>query len=187
MHVASTGDEARKIIKAGEILVDGRKRKDHGFPVGLFDAVSIPKLNQSYRVVPTTKGLELIKIPESEADKKISKVVDKTVLKKGKLQLNLHDGKNILVDKSEYKTGDSLLLQVPELKILEHIKLEKGSLGIVSKGVDSGKVGAVKEVVQTKSREARKVSVDLEGTVEDVLQDRFFVIGKDKPAITVSE
>lgn len=187
LHITDTGSEARKIVKAGEILVDGRKRKDYGYPVGLFDVISIPKLNQNYRVVPTSKGLEVIKISSDESNKKILKIINKKILKKEKLQLNFHDGKNIFVGKDEYRTGDSLLLQLPELKILDHMKLEKGNLGIVSKGVDSGKMGTIKEVVKTKAKESKKISVNLEGTVENVLKDRFFVIGRDKPLITVSE
>lgn len=187
LHVTDTGTEAKKIIKAGEIMVDGKKRKDPGYPVGLFDVISIPKLNQYCRVVPIAKGLKIIKISADESNKKILKIINKKILKKGKLQLNLHDGKNIFIGKDEYTTGDSLLLQLPELKILDHIKLEKGNLGIVSKGVDSGKIGTVKEIVKTKAGELKRISVDLEGTVEDVLKDRFFIIGRDKPLITVSE
>ncbi len=187
LHVVSTGSEAKKIVKAGEVLVDGRKRKDYGYPVGLFDVVSIPKMNKNYRAVPTAKGLSIIEISTDEANKKILKIVNKTIIKKGKLQLNFNDGKNILADKDDYKTGDSLLVQLPELKVLEHLKLEKGNLGIVSKGSEAGKTGAIKEIVETKAGEPKKISADLEGTVEDVLKDRFFVIGKNKPLITVSE
>ena len=186
LNVASTGSDAKKIIKAGEILVDGRKRKDPGYTVGLFDVLYLPKTGEHYRGVPTQKGLQLVKISADDAGKKICKIENKTVLKKGKLQLNLHDGRNILADKNEYATGDSLLVQIPEMKILEHIKLEKGATGIVSKGVNSGKVGTVKEVKSAKAREAKKVSVDFDGEVEDVLVDRFFVLGKKEPAIKIA-
>ena len=186
LHLVSTGEEARTIVKAGEILVDGKKRKDYGYPVGLFDVVSIPKTGQYYRAVPGEKGLKFIIVPSDEADKKISKVVDKTTIRKGKLQLNLNDGKNILVDKTEYKTGDSLLLQIPKLKILEHVKLEKGKLGIVTKGVNAGKIGTVKSLVETKTR-GQKASVDFDGSVQEILVNRFVIVGDKKPLITLGE
>ena len=44
LELADTGREARRIISSGEILVDGIVRKDYKFPVGLFDVVTIPKL-----------------------------------------------------------------------------------------------------------------------------------------------
>ena len=34
LKLVETGKEAKKIIKAGEILVDGRPRKDHKYPTG---------------------------------------------------------------------------------------------------------------------------------------------------------
>ena len=186
LHVAATGSEAEKTIRARKIFVDGKARKDPHYPAGLFDVISFPGQKKNYRIVPSAKGLQVVEISESEAKKKIAKIVNKTVIKKGKLQLNLHDGKNLLAD-GDYKTGDSLLLQLPELKIIEHLKLEKGNLGIVSKGVSSGKVGTIKEIIEAKASGKKTISVDLEGTKEEVLADRFFVIGKESPAIKLGE
>jgi small subunit ribosomal protein S4e len=44
VKIAETGSEAKKIIKMGEILVDGKIRRDHKYPAGLMDAISIPKM-----------------------------------------------------------------------------------------------------------------------------------------------
>ena len=75
LGLAETGKEAKRIIKAREILVDGRVRTDHKYPVGLLDVISIPKINKHYRVVPFKNGLKLIEIDESEAKKKILKTL----------------------------------------------------------------------------------------------------------------
>ena len=77
--------EARLLIKSGEVIVDGKARKDHKYAVGLMDAISIPKLGKSYRVVPSKTGLEVIEIENSEASKKICRIEDKTVVKGGKV------------------------------------------------------------------------------------------------------
>jgi len=38
-------------LTRGEVLVDGVARHDPGFPVGLFDVVSVPKEGKSFRLV----------------------------------------------------------------------------------------------------------------------------------------
>jgi len=48
--LAETNKEARKIIKKGEILVDGRKMKDPKFGVGLLDTIEIPALKKVFGV-----------------------------------------------------------------------------------------------------------------------------------------
>lgn len=186
LKLAETGKEARAIIKKGEVLVDGKARKDHAYPAGLFDVISIPRLKQHYRIVPFAKGLKLIKISEKESNLKICKIENKTVIKKNRIQLNLNDGKNIFADE-KYKIGDSLLLELPSLKIAQHIPLEKGCLGIVSRGINAGKTGEVKEIVPGKMKERAKVVCETEGKLQEILKDSFFVIGKDKPLISVSE
>jgi small subunit ribosomal protein S4e len=187
LKIAETGKEAKTIIKQGEVLVDGKARKDHAYPVGLFDVVALPKTSQFYRIMPGVHGLHTVSIPESESKSKVFKIKSKTVTKKGRLQLNLSDGKNILVKDWKYGTGDSLLLEMPALKILEHMPLAAGSMGIVSKGTLAGKVGVVKEVKAGRMRESPKVLCEIEGASESVLKERFFVLGKDKPVITIGE
>ena len=186
---AETGKEAKKIIKKGEILVDGKPRKDHAYPVGLFDVVSIPKIGKHYRVVISRKGLKLSEIDEKEAKAKICKIKNKTAVKGGKIQLNLHDGKNILVEKSEdkFRTGDSLLLSLPDLKILKHIPLEVGGLVVVVKGKNKGKMGKVKKILPGKFNVKPKVIVDVDGKEIEVLKDYVYVVGKNKPEIKVVE
>ena len=185
LKLVETGKEARTIIKKGEILVDGKPRKDHAYPVGLFDVISTPRTKQNYRVVPDVKGLALVEIPEKEADKKICKIENKTILKKGKLQLNLHDGKNLLTDNKDYKTGDSILIELTSLKILQHLTLEKGNMGIISEGANVGRIGKIVDIVPGKMKEDVKIVCEIEGKTQEILKERFVVIGKDKPLITV--
>lgn len=185
LKLVDTTSEAKKIIRKGEILVDGKKRKDYAYPVGLFDVVSIPKLQKHYRIVPTKKRLEIIEIGEKEAKLKICKVKGKTVLKKDKIQLNLHDSKNILVEKGTYQIGDSLLVELPKLKIVEHLRFEKGNTGIVSVGKDAGKLAKIKGVIKGSLKETSKVICEIDKESRIVKKENLFVIGKEKPAITI--
>ena len=49
LKLVDTGSDAKRMIKMGEILVDGKPRKDHKYPAGLMDVVSIPKIKKNYR------------------------------------------------------------------------------------------------------------------------------------------
>ncbi|MEM5802132.1 MAG: 30S ribosomal protein S4e [Candidatus Aenigmatarchaeota archaeon] len=187
LKLVDLGSEARKIIKRGEILVDGKARKDHAYPCGLFDVISIPKLKKNYRIVPKSKGLDLIEISDEEAKLKIFKIKNKTKYKGNKVQLNLHDGKNILVEKDAYKTGDSLLVELPNLKIKNHLKLEKGSVGIITGGKNQGELGKVKEIIPGKFRSPTKIICEILDKETEVSKENFFVVGKDKPLIKISD
>jgi small subunit ribosomal protein S4e len=186
LNLVETGKEAKTIIRKGKIFVDGKPRKDHAFVVGLMDVVSIPELKKFYRIIPTAKGLSPIEIPEAESKVKLCRINDKKVLTKGRIQLNLHDGKNILVPKDDYKTGDSLLLQLPEQKIVDHVKLENGSLVLIYKGKNMGKIGEVKEIIEVRSREPNKLICEIEGKKTETIKDYVFTIGKNKPILTIS-
>jgi small subunit ribosomal protein S4e len=184
--LVETGKEAKTIIRKGKIFIDGKPRKDHAFSVGLMDIVAIPELKKFYRVLPTSKGLSLTEIPEDESNLKLCRINNKKTISKGKTQLNLHDGKNILVPKDVYKTGDSILLQLPEQKIVDHVKLEKGNLILIFKGKNMGSIGELKEIIETRTREPNKVICEIEGNKTETIKDYVFVVGKNKPIITVS-
>lgn len=185
LRLAETGKEAKSIIKKGEILVDGKPRKDHAYPAGLFDVICIPKLNETYRIIPTSYGLDLLKVRNEESNLKICKIVNKTTLKGNRTQLNLNDGKNILVEKDVYKTGDSLLIELPSLKIVQHIPLEKNNMIIVVKGKNSGKVGIVEKVYKGEFKRPQRVLCKIGEESVEVPVDHLVVVGKDKPVITV--
>ena len=186
LNLAETAKEAKSIIRNGEVLVDGRARRSPKYPVGLFDVVSIPKIGKAWRVIVTKKGLKLKEIPKEEVDKKILKITNITTVKGGKIQLNLSDGKNILVDKKDYSTGDSLLLQIPSLKIIEHIPLAIGSLVLIIKGKLSGETAKVKKILPGKFKVPPKVICETKGEKIEVLRSYAVVVGKEKPLIMVS-
>lgn len=187
LGLAETGKEAKRIIKAREILVDGRVRTDHKYPVGLLDVISIPKINKHYRVVPFKNGLKLIEIDESEAKKKILKIVGKRSVKGGKFQLNMNDGKNILVNENKYKTNASLLVELPSLKILDYVEMDVGNLVLITSGQNSGKIGKIVEVKEGKFNVKPKLTCEIENKKVEVLKEHSIVIGREVSLIKVSE
>jgi len=174
LKIAEKEKEASNIIKRGEILVDGRKRKDPKLGIGLFNIIEIPSLKKAYRAVPKD-GLSFIEIPENEAKLKICKIIDKKSLKGNKNQINLNDGRNILTNE-KYSTNDSLLIEVPEQKIIDHIKFAENSTCLIFKGKNAGKIGKIKAI------EKDRILIGDEKTIE-VPKDFVIVVGREGPLI----
>ena len=148
---ADTFGEAKKIISSGKIVVDKKPRKNHKFPVGFMDVIEIPEIKEYYRVVMGTHGLELQKTTEKDTGAKLCRIRGKTTVKGGLFQLNLHDGRNILIKRNMYKVGDTLLISLPDQKILKHYSFEKGVPATIVAGRNIGIRGTVKEIKKKKS------------------------------------
>jgi len=187
LGLAQTGKEAKRIIRAREVLVDGKVRTDHRYPVGLLDVVSIPKINKHYRVVPYKNGLKLIEIDENDAKKKILKIVGKRSIKGNRFQLNMNDGKNLIVNENKYRTNASLLVELPSLKILDYIEMDVGGLVLITSGQNSGKIARIVEVKEGKFNVKPKLTCEIEGERIEALKEHAIVIGREEPLIKVSE
>jgi small subunit ribosomal protein S4e len=187
LKLAETGKESKRIIKSREIIVDGKVRTDHRFPVGLLDTISLPKINKHYRVVPYKNGFKLIEIDENDARKKILKILGKRNVKGGKIQLNMNDGKNIIVEDNKYKTHSSLLVELPNLKILGYIEMVVGNLVLITSGQNAGKIGKIVKVLEGKFNVKPKIVCEIENKNVEVLKEHAIVIGREEPLIKVIE
>lgn len=185
IKACDTAREAKRIIGNREVFVNGKAVKDPKMPIGFMDAVSIPKMDLYYRVFITDKGkLTLVPIAKDEAEWGLYKIEDKTVIKGGKFQLNLSGGRNIIIDKNDYKGGDSLKVAYDGQKILESFAFKDGALVLIKDGAQSGKIRTVKEIKVIKAS-APNVVVFTDGT--ETIVDNCFVIGAEKAALTLPE
>lgn len=183
LGLADTAREAKKIINAGEVFVDGVPRRKHNFSVGLMDVVGMPKLGKNYRVLPGKKGLSLSEIDDKEAKTKLRKVVGKHTLKGGKTQLQLHDGKTLVSDKDKIKVGDTLVMELGANKISKGFPFKEGNTVIVDNGVHSGEVGKITEILPaTRTTKAQTKIGDLQ-----TLSSYVFVVGEGKPVIALNK
>jgi small subunit ribosomal protein S4e len=186
LGIADNSREAKKIINTGKVLVDGRARKDYKYPVGFMDVVQIPSSGEMYRVLPDLKGrLTLHPIPKKNVGFKLCKITNKTTIKDGKIQLNLHDGRNIIVEDS-FSAGDVISLNVPEQEVTDNFKFEEGALVLITGGKHIGEIATINEIIINKSSNPNTVVVESDKKETFLtLKDYAFVIGKDKPAITL--
>lgn len=179
---AQTTAEAKKILNQHQVLVDGRRIKDPKSPVGILDSIALPTSKEYYRVVFDAKGrLQLVPIPHAESQSKLCKVINKTTVKGAKLQLNLNDGRNILADKSAANTGDTLVLQVPDQKIVQRLPLEKGALIYLLGGKHIGTLGVMDKI------EDGEILFMANGQSIATAKRYALVVGKDKPVLTLAK
>lgn len=180
-----TAKEAKHIIGKGEILVDRRVAKDYKMPVGLMDTISIPKIDEHYRMLIDSRGkLKLVKIDEERSKWKLVRIENKTTVKGGKIQLNLHDGRNILLNENKYKTGDVLKIELPSQKILKDYPLKENHIAMIIGGKHVGEISAIKDYEVTRSPKPNIVNFQDEFST---IKDYVFIIGINIPEITLPE
>jgi len=191
---AETGREARILIKEGRFLVDGKVRRDPKYPVGLMDVVEIPDAGEAYRVLPGKGRFVLHPVGEEEKGFKLCRIENKTTVKGGHIQLNLHDGRNVLIRvenprnpvEDVYKTYDVLKISIPEQEVLEHIKFGEGVYAIVTWGRRMGEVGRVVEVSRGSMLKPWTVKLRrVDGSTFETVRDYVFALGVEKPLISL--
>ncbi len=180
-----TAKEAKRIIGNREMFVDGKAVKNPKAPVGFMDVITIPKMNLSYRMLLTDKGkLTLVPIDESEASWELCKIENKTVVKDGKIQLNLSGGRNIVIDKNDYKCGDTLKVAFGGQQILDHYPMQDGSIVFINEGSQAGAIRTVKSL-KTVRGTASNLVLFTDGT--QTVAKNCFVIGTQTAAIKLPE
>ena len=177
--------EAKSAIYGGQVTVDGVQRKSLHHGIGLMDVVELKGVSDVYRLVPKNRHvLEPLKIDNSEKSKKLVKVTTKTTIKGGKTQIGFHDGRSVISD-TAVNVGDSCLIQVPEQKILDTIKLESGAQVIVTRGVNAGQVGTIDEIKEGTFTLPKRVLVTLGDRKIEIPSDLVMVVGKGDPVIQI--
>ncbi len=183
LKYAKSAKEAKYILNNKDILINKIKRTDIHDTIGLMDVLEIPSMNKYFRVLLTKKGkLELLELKEIEKNLGIFKILNKTIIKKGKIQLNLSGSKNVLVKDKKYKPGDSIIIDLSTQKIKDHFKLEESSTVYLTGGKHVAESGTIEKIdgnqliFKTKGNESLETS-----------KNHAFIIGKEKSAISLFE
>jgi small subunit ribosomal protein S4e len=195
---AKTRKEAKTIVSQGKVYVDGKVRREDDFPVGLMDVISISGIDNYFRIVPSREGLILHPISKDESNFKLCRIEDKKIVENGHVQLNLHDGSNILVKVADpkkpqedtYKALDTVKISLPERQILEQVKMKENDFAMITSGKNIGKHGKIIEIEKTKGKKRTNALV----TIEDKKGNRYqtilnfvFAIGEEQPLISMPE
>src|SRR3989338_946603 len=181
LSLAENARQAKKLLNNGEVLIDGLKTKFLGVPVGLMDVVSIPKLSLHYRVAISKGTIALKEITAEQAGVKYCRIIGKTTSKKGKVQLNLHDARNFVIEKEEdrFKTGDTILTSIPKQEIKGILKMEKGAKCLVFKGKHAGTVGVLEGLMERAGSKATEAKLNADG-VSFITLKNYIIVVDDK-------
>ncbi len=181
-NYAKTTKEVKTIIHEKYILVNGRRRYDHRYAVGFLDVIEFGDPQETVRIIVDKRGkIGYVKIPAKEAEIKICKIIGKRAMKGNKLQLNLSDGQNFLINpKDRSKINDSVVVNIKSNKIIEYLPFEKNTTVLFKEGKQIGHLGKVIDVDQ------ENVTVKLQSGMEYKTKKNYaFVVGKEHPIITI--
>jgi small subunit ribosomal protein S4e len=154
MRWVDSGNEAARIVHDSKVKVDGKTRRDHRFSIGLMDVVQFPSIGKAFRLLPKPRrGLSLLPISEGEVGYKLCKITGKKLLSGGKVQLNLHDGRNMMLDaktagkyEESIEVGGALQIQLPSQRVINYVPFKTGNLALVTDGRNEGFFGRIASV-----------------------------------------
>merc|ERR1711935_436388 len=149
LKYAMTRDESRRIAndKEGLIKIDGKVRRNHRFPLGNMDVVTIDKTNEHFRILLDIKGRFIPhRIEAKEAAFKLCKVVSKKIGKNKVPYIVTHDGRTVRFPHPDIENGDSVKLNLSTHKIDGVIKFVNGATAILTAGNNIGRIGVITSI-----------------------------------------
>jgi small subunit ribosomal protein S4e len=188
---AETMREVKALLSTGQVTVDGRVRKEPRYPVGVMDVIHIESSDESFRLIPKTRGgLRLVPIDKDEASFKLCRIEKKMMVPGGRLQMTLHDGRNLVLPEgkkaSDFNTLDTVKIGIPDQSYISTLPLEKGVYAIVTRGKNVGIEGEILSIEHRFGTHASIVTLqDTEGNRVQTALEYVFVLGEDKPEVSL--
>jgi len=188
MGLARNLKEVRQILHQNDVIINGRPCRDAKVGIGIFDIISLPKINKFYRILRDKNGRHVsIEIDADAAKTRLCKIKNKTIITGGKVQLNMRDGANLLADNT-YKAGDSIVLSLESetrFRIVDHFPFAVGNMAMVIGGRHSGKVARIVAIVKIPGSVPNKIILEDEATKTrfDTISPYIYMVGKQTPAI----
>lgn len=174
LGMAANSREAKRIIVAGHVEVNGKRVVDEKYPVGFGDVIRLGPKGESYSVGVGKKGAISVEKAAKEAEKRTLKVVGKYVVKKNKIMARLLDG-TVLEANKEVKVNDSVVLEKGAIK--KTLKFEEGAKCLVIKGTHSSETGTIKEISKGTAVRAQTVKVESGASAFETLADNVMIVG----------
>jgi len=202
LKYALTRREVIMCVMRRHVQVDGKFRTDLNYPAGFMDVITIPKTDETFRLLYDVKGRFILhRITKDEAKYKlarISKVAKGSKASIGRNPLTsrgqassipyavTHDGRTIRFADPKIKSHDTVKIDIETGKVTGIYKFDIGNLVMVTKGANVGRVGLIVskekhpgsfDIVHIKDRKNNLFATRLENV---------FIIGEgSKPEISL--
>jgi small subunit ribosomal protein S4e len=189
MGLARNLKEVKQILSQKDVIINGRTCRDPKMGIGIFDIISLPRIGQHYRILRDKKGRHrTIAIDEEAAKTRLAKILNKTIVSGGRIQLNLRSGDNVLAD-NQYRPRDSVVLSlIPEEKsrIVDHFPFAVGNMAMVIGGRHSGKVARIVAIDTIPGSVPNRVILEDEASKArfDTIDSYIYMVGRETPALT---
>ncbi len=145
LGVAARKNDVSRILKSGNVHVNGKVIREIKYPVGLNDVIELKHEGKSYRIgVDSLAKISLESVKKAEAEPQTYKVVGKYKAGGGVVMIRLNDGRCLKAEHS-VKVNDSVALGAKGA-VKKVLPMAVGAKCIVIDGVHVGKTGKVKEV-----------------------------------------
>ncbi len=141
LGLAANAKEVKEMIKDKIISINWRQVFDYRESVQLFSILTVGGKNY---VLSFTETGKFTFSESKESKKRLCKVIGKRLVNGNKIQINLHDGTNIIGTKS-MNTNDSLYID-SDGKVSKHIPLSEAKEVFVIHGKYIGQHGVLKAV-----------------------------------------
>jgi len=185
LRVCDNSREGKRIIGSRDVMVDGRVVTKPKYPMGLMDTLSLPKTGKHYRLLLDRRGKFFPStIDKQRAEWKLVRIENKTTVKGGITQLNLHDGRNILLEENDYSSGDVLKIALPSQEIMDKFEMKKGNKAMVIAGKHAGELGTIDKVEIIRGPGQNIVWFE-EGF--STTKGNVFMVGTKQPVINLAE
>jgi len=149
--------ELQRLINEKQIQINHKEIREVNYPVCLFDVINFPKLKKNYKaLLSPNKKMIFESVSEENSRTKVFKVINKKILPGKIKQLNLMNGKNI-ISKEKVNTGDSVVLNLKDNKIVKIVPMKKGEFVFVIKGKHAGHKGKIEEIIHRGGKEVAKI------------------------------
>lgn len=163
LKIVRNKKELQRLINEKRIKINHKEIRNTNYPVCLFDIINLPDIKKNYKAIFSDKKKMIFEgIPDKEAETKIFKILNKKILAEKKVQINLMHGKNI-ISKEKVNTGDSILLNLKDNKIIKIIPMEKGKNIFVIKGKHMGEKGKIDSIMERGGKTLAKIISDKAG------------------------
>jgi len=200
LKYALTRREVLMIVMRRLVEIDGKIRTDLNYPCGFQDVLKIAKTDEQFRLLYDVKGRFILhRVQPEEGQFKLLRVQKSANGNKATIGRNpflpgqlgvipyivTHDGRTIKYPSPEMKQHDTVKFDIKTNKIVGHIKFDIGSLAMITRGANVGRVGTITnkekhpgsfDIVHLRDKKGNEFATRI-GNV--------FVIGQDKPWISL--
>jgi len=154
-HFAKTLHDVKRIINAGDVLVNGKVIKDEKSAIGFMDVVEFPKISKKYVVVIDIHN-RLSPIEVGKSNMGYGRVVRKYTLKGNVPVIMLHNGRNIL-NVPDAKVGDTIAYQFKDNKLVSIVHLNEKTTCLITDGKHAGRLVVLNKIVSTGENNRKEV------------------------------